>query len=449
MHGPSPDDDYSRRNDAREMLATSLIKQRKLSDAERIVLSFIEDTPEKDIRALQSTYSLAEIYLEVGQFDKAESYCQKILKEADQMFGRTHPLFQQSAKLLLEIYRNKGDFIALQAYRSAILPGRIVRGGFTWQKAIALLNNNGFSLEGMDQQRKANALRWATEKGLENVVLVLLETKDGIKDVVNWKDRIGKTALHYTSAYGHASIASILLQNGANIETRAACSMTSLHLAAHYNEVEVVRVLLDNGADINSKTNDDKTALHNAVESNSVRVVQLMLSRNADIEATDEKKWTPIFWGCKKDRVDAIRLLLLHRANIMARDIEGKTPLHWAAWYGHVALVQLLIAHGADVAAQGVSGGDPLRSATINGRLDIVLILLNYGAPMGLKHNSGMTALHEAAKRGNLAIVRLLVEAGANAWSCDRKGYTVLDVARKSKHDVVYQYLSANSGMRG
>jgi len=47
MHGPSPDDDYSRRNDAREMLATSLIKQRKLSDAERILLSLLKMHPRK------------------------------------------------------------------------------------------------------------------------------------------------------------------------------------------------------------------------------------------------------------------------------------------------------------------------------------------------------------------------------------------------------------------
>jgi tetratricopeptide (TPR) repeat protein len=185
MHSASPDNDYSRRNDAREMLATSLIKQRKLSDAERVLLSCIEDASEEDIRALKSTYNLAEIYLEVGQFDKAEAHCQKILKEADQVFGRTHPLVQQSGELLLEIYRNKGDFVALQAYRSAISPGPIMRGSFTWQKAVSLLHDNGFSLEDMDQQRKANALRWASGKGFENVVLILVETKDGIKDVVD------------------------------------------------------------------------------------------------------------------------------------------------------------------------------------------------------------------------------------------------------------------------
>jgi ankyrin len=88
--------------------------------------------------------------------------------------------------------------------------------------------------------------------------------------------------LHYASTYGHASVASILVQNGANVETRAACTMGSLHLAAHYDQMEVVRVLLDNGADISSKTNDDKTALHTAVKQNSLRVVQLLLSRNTN-----------------------------------------------------------------------------------------------------------------------------------------------------------------------
>jgi ankyrin repeat protein len=61
-------------------------------------------------------------------------------------------------------------------------------------------------------------LPWATENGIESVVLVILETKEGIKDVVNWKDHIGNTALHYASIHGHASITSDLLQNGADIE---------------------------------------------------------------------------------------------------------------------------------------------------------------------------------------------------------------------------------------
>jgi ankyrin repeat protein len=430
------------------MLATSFVKQRKLIEAEKILLLCIEDTRDKDPRALRATYSLAEVYLDAGQFDKAEIYCQKSLREADGVFGRSHPLVQQSGELLLEVYRNKGDFVALEAYRSAISPGRIVQGGFSWKKAISLLNSNGFSLEGMDRERKANALRWAAEKGLENVLLVLLETKGGIKDVVDSKDRIGKTALHYASAYGHASIASILLQNGASVEITAACTMRALHLAAHYDELEVVRVLLDNGAEINSRTADGKTVLHQAIERNSLPIMQLMLSRNADIEASDKKQRTPIFMACKKNPVDAVRLLLLHRANIMARDSEGNTPLHWAAWYGQFSMVQLLVEHGADLSAKGVHDENPLGLAASNGHTRTVMVLLEYGAPTELRNSSGRTALHFASKNGNLDIVRLLVRAGANILACDKNGHSVIDVARDNRHDMVYKFVSARSHSR-
>ena len=445
MDSASPDSDHSRRSEAREMLATSLIKQRKLTEAERVLLSCIDDAPEKNLPAIRSTYSLAEVYLETGQFKKAETYCQRSLKEADEVLGRTHPLVHQSGELLLEIYRNTGDFVALEAYSSTIFPGCIVPGGFRWKKAVSLLNSNGFSLEGMDRERKSNALRWAAEKGLENVILVLLETKDGIKDIVDLKDRIGKTALHYASAYGHASIANILLQNCADVEIRAACSMKALHLAAHYGEVEVVRVLLDCGAEIDSKTSDGRTVLHHAVEQNSLLIIQLILSRQANIEATDLKQRTPIFWGCHKDRVDAIKLLLLNRANIMARDIEGNTPLHWAACYGQVSLVQLLVEHGADLSAKGVNDENALGLAVSNGHSRTVRILLEYGAPTEVKNSFGRTALHFAAKSGNLDIVCLLVEAGANILACDNKGHTVLDLARNNRQKAVSKYLSTKT----
>jgi ankyrin repeat protein len=449
MDSTSPDSDHYRRSEAREMLATSLIKQRKLIEAERILLSCIDDAPEKDLRVIRSTYSLAEVYLETGQFDKAETYCQRSLKEADEVLGRTHPLVHQSGELILEIYRSTGDFIALEAYSSTLFPGRIVPGGFRWKKAVSLLNSNGFSLEGMNRERKSNALRWAAEKGLENVVLVLLDTKDGIKDIIDLKDRIGKTALHYASAYGHASISNILLQNSADVEIMAACSMRALHLAAHYEEVEVVRVLLDRGAEIDSRTSDGKTVLHHAVERSSLPIIQLMLSRQANIEASDLKQQTPIFCCCQKDRVDAIKLLLLHRANVMARDIEGNTPLHWAAWYGQASLVQLLVEHGADLSAKGVNDENALGLAVSNENLRTVTILLEYGAPTELKNSFGRTALHFAAKNGNLNIVGLLVEAGANILACDNKGHSVLDVARKNRQKAVSKYLSAKTGTRG
>jgi ankyrin repeat protein len=443
MDSASPDGDHSRRSEAREMLATSLIKQRKLIEAERVLLACIGDAPEKDLRAIRSTYSLAEIYLETGQSDKAEIYCKRSLKEADEVFGRTHPLVNQSGELLMEIYRNTGDLVALQACSSTIFPSRIVSGGFRWNKAVSLLKDNGFSLEGMDQERKSNALRWAAEKGLENVVLVLLETKDGIKNIVDLKDRIGKTALHYAAAYGHASIAKLLLQNSADVEIRAACSMRALHLAAHYAEVEVVRVLLDHGAEIESRTNDGKTVLHHAVERNSLTIIQLMISRQANIEARDLKQRTPIFWGCKNDRMDAIKLLLLNGANFMAKDVEGNTALHWAAWYGQVSMVKLFVEHGADLSAKGVNDENPLGLAVSNGHARAVMILLDYGAPTELKNSFGRTALHFAAKKGNLDIVCLLVRVGANILACDNTGKTVLDVARDNRQKAVSTYLSA------
>jgi len=96
MESTNPESDRSRRLDAQEMLVTSFVKQRKLIEAEKILLSCIEGTPNKNSQALRETYSLAELYLNAGQFEKAEIYCQKSLKEADALFCRLHPLVQQS-----------------------------------------------------------------------------------------------------------------------------------------------------------------------------------------------------------------------------------------------------------------------------------------------------------------------------------------------------------------
>lgn len=415
MCGPSYD--LEKRNEGREMLATSLVKQKRPQEAEKILLSRIDDASEHD-KALQATYLLSGLYFDTKNFQKAELYCRKVIEPAEALYGRAHPLFQQSAELLLEIYRSSGDIVSFEAYRSVLSPssGQIVKGGVAWQKGMALLESHGFSLERMNQEQKSIVLRWAAEKGHENVVHILIETGGGIKDVVNTKDRIGKTALHYASIYGHASIGYILVSQGAEVDIRAACSMNSTHLAAAYDEAEAVKMLLDSGADVNFRTSNGKTPLHQAVESNSLRACEVLLSRNAETEATDSENRTPLFYGCTKNRTEAVKRLLLYRASVNVTDSRGFTPLHYAAAQGYQELAQLLLEHGADVAAQATDGRDSLWFATVGGYSGILLTLLNYGAPIHRTYNNGSkrsTALSYAEKHGPREIAHLLASSEA------------------------------------
>lgn len=404
---------FEGRDEMFEMLVTSFLNQRKWSEAETTLLHFIKGRPEREAKMLSSLHILAEVYLEKWELDSAEQYCQRVVKGRKKALGRGNPLFLESVDLLIEIYERKGDVVAARGYTATFLPDGIRNGGRAWKNAIQMLLDNGFRLEKMDQTSKSQALRWAATEGHENVVRVLIGKDSGIREIVDVKDRVGKTALHLASLDGHHSVCSLLLENGADAEMRAACSMTSIHLAACQGHEQTVKILLDHGAAIERTTHSGETALHWAAKNGHLNVINLLLARGANIEASDYRKSRALHMACAAGQTAVVRLLLEHRADVRAGDVEGGTALHWASWHGHEHNVQLLLEHDADIEARGVAGGTPLRGAAMHGHFNIVRILLDQGANTEVRNASGKTALDEAAKRGHRDVVHLLQSARA------------------------------------
>lgn len=67
---------------------------------------------------------------------------------------------------------------------------------------------------------------------------------------VNALDAIGRTALHYACARGHAELSVLLIRAGADVEARANGGWTALHWAAAYGYAEVVSALVRSGCDV-------------------------------------------------------------------------------------------------------------------------------------------------------------------------------------------------------
>ena len=63
-----------------------------------------------------------------------------------------------------------------------------------------------------------------------------------------------KTPTHDAAFHGDAVMVRLMLQHGANIESRDSTLQTPLHVAVHWNYVSVVAVLLEHGADMQKRT---------------------------------------------------------------------------------------------------------------------------------------------------------------------------------------------------
>jgi uncharacterized protein len=75
------------------------------------------------------------------------------------------------------------------------------------------------------------------------------------------------TPLHSACAIVSYPLTQLLLDNGANVNTRQQGGLTPLHSAAHHGATELVRLLIENGADVNARTDAGETALSFAEKS--------------------------------------------------------------------------------------------------------------------------------------------------------------------------------------
>jgi len=147
---------------------------------------------------------------------------------------------------------------------------------------------------------------------------------------------------------------SLLLANGADINTINNQRDTALCVAALYGNEEIVKTLLENGADIEaaSLSFGGSSPLAKAVFDGHESTVRLLLENgaNAHFKSADNG-WTllheAVFFDCPDG---IIKLLLNKRLDMEAMDHSGHTPLTVAVQTGCHAKVRFLLELGANPA---------------------------------------------------------------------------------------------------
>jgi ankyrin repeat protein len=108
---------------------------------------------------------------------------------------------------------------------------------------------------------------------------------DEQSELLNSRDKDGATALHHAAWKGHAEVATLLLERGADLtlqnEGNTHWGGTALHAAAHGNNRGVAEILIRHGADVNLRSCNGRTPLEETTIHNATAVARLLREHGA------------------------------------------------------------------------------------------------------------------------------------------------------------------------
>ncbi|KAL8940898.1 MAG: hypothetical protein Q9216_002559 [Gyalolechia sp. 2 TL-2023] len=276
--------------------------------------------------------------------------------------------------------------------------------------------------------------------------------EEKIRDSINRldledKDHDGMTMLHRAVWNNELYSAQTLIQQGANVRSKANDGRTALHYAAlnPNPDINMMELLLEKGAgeSINTKDNRGQAPMHYLAQSGFSDGIKLLANCGADINLSDDHGLSPYLWAIIAGQPRATSLLLSLGVGVYDTSANGKSALWWAASRGHSSIVRLLLSEGRipglDPGAVLVnpthtSRSVPLGAAASCGDLNTVQLLLDYGADPKCRDHEGWSAIHWAAEQGHLGILYALLNHAADVNVISSHGTSPLHCAANGGH---------------
>ena len=272
--------------------------------------------------------------------------------------------------------------------------------------------------------------------------------------------------LHAACLHGHASVARLLLDHGADPKIGPRSALGYALLADHEH---IALLLLDGKFDISDQAEYDSilqsaaeagfadmvqalqnkyASLYGDLGSSRCRAVELAVfkGRTGVVERYMQKLSKPkiemsqdaIATAALGGQDTMISLLVNQGLDLNEEGVLG-TPLRAASIMCHESTVRLLLRLGASLHISG-SFGEPLQAAAMRGHESITRTLLSHGADVNSEGGLYGTALQAAAHRGYQKVVEILLDAGADVY---RDGFSrdAFHAASEGGHEGIVRLL--------
>ncbi|HZF29098.1 MAG TPA: ankyrin repeat domain-containing protein [Gammaproteobacteria bacterium] len=321
-------------------------------------------------------------------------------------------------------------------------------------------------------------------------VKLLIEHGANVNVVERWQ---GQTPLMYAAAHDRGGVAAALIAAGADKNAKTPRNdlparlpaarfnvefplggMTPVLLAARQGSADALRVLIQAGADLETRTPEGFSALVLALHNFHYDAAKLLIDAGASPKGgalyavVNARNFVPLIGPHqhptgKVTELELLAAMLAHGADVLDRPPQplpdrdpgfGQIPtkpvdtaLIRAARSADVEAMKLLIGVGADPKLPEPDGFTTVLAVTSGPEIPPLVtvdrerpaepeavaalaFLVEHGVDVNAGDRmAGATALHTAAKRGYVEVVRFLAAHGADLNAADRGGRTPLDYA--------------------
>lgn len=239
-----------------------------------------------------------------------------------------------------------------------------------------------------------------------------------------------RSLLHMVACWDSTDTARLLIERGADVDSRLCTGQTPLYEAAGEGDTSLVALLLNYGTDINIEILGRRTPLHEAVSRHRRQTAEFILAHGGRDSAS------PMLDAIDRgDAGMASKILKNDPSAVNTRDLDHQSPLEVATFWQNRKLVELLLLNGANVNSSWL-GFSAIATAIRDNDFDLTKFLLEHGATLDRAVPPGSNLLGSAASSGNARMLSLLMAHGAVANTRDTVGNTLLfgtrskDVAR-------------------
>ncbi|KFY31801.1 hypothetical protein V493_00784 [Pseudogymnoascus sp. VKM F-4281 (FW-2241)] len=281
-----------------------------------------------------------------------------------------------------------------------------------------------------------NPLYYASRGGLANIASLLVE--EGAD--VNAQGGDYGNALQAASRRGHDKIVEVLLSKGADVNMQGGSCYNALQAASAGGHDKIVEVLLSKGADVNAQGEYYSNALQAASAGGHDKIVNVLLSKGADVNAQGDNG-NALQWASARGHDEIVEALLSKGADVNAQGGDYGNALQAASAQGHGKIAEVLLSKGADVDAHGGDYGNALQAASVWCRDKIVEVLLSKGADVNAQGGDYGSALQAASASGHDKIVEVLLSKGADVNAQGGDYGNALQAASDKGHDKIVELL--------